>query len=163
MVGAYWNTHTFQSFILFSSRPFLPLPRHLHRLYLPQLSVTEGKGIHEGLGDDGQAAVQVGRLLHVKHKLRVLDDVDPVAKRQTAKREGQNRLENLSTRPAEPFTNSHIDRTAPPVGLPDVQHVGVVDLHVVRLRVQEVEEVFDSQWGFAVRRPPYGFEQVLHE
>lgn len=105
----------------------------------------------------------MGRLLHVEHKLRVLDDVDPVAKRQTAKRENQSRLENLSTRPAEPFTNSHIDRTAPPVGLPDVQYVGVVDLHVVRLRVQEVEEVFDSQWGFTVRRPPYGFEQVLHE
>lgn len=57
-------------------------------------------------------------------------------------------------------TSSH---STLPVGLPDVQHVGIVDLHVVGLRIQEVEEVFDSQRDFAVRGPPDGFEQVLHE
>lgn len=49
-----------------------------------------------------------------------------------------------------------------PVGLPDVQHVWVGDLQAVRLRVQEVEEVFDSRRGFGVRQPPDGFEQILH-
>ena len=53
--------------------------------------------------------------------------------------------------------------SAVPVGLPDVQHIGVGDLHVVCLIVQEVEEIFDSVWGSVVRRPPDGSEQVLHK
>lgn len=52
-------------------------------LYLPQLNLTERKGVHEGLSDDIQAAVQIRRLLHVEHKLRVFHDVDPEAQGQT--------------------------------------------------------------------------------
>lgn len=55
----------------------------------------------------------MGRLLNVEHKLRVLDDVDPVAKWQTAKPQNQNGLENFITCLVEPFTNFHIERTTP--------------------------------------------------
>ena len=56
--------------------------RHDHRLWslehhLAQLGVRQGEGVHEGLSDDGQTAVQVVRLVHVEHKLGVLQDVHP--------------------------------------------------------------------------------------
>lgn len=55
--------------------------------YLPQLLLRERKGVHEGLGDDGQTAIDVGCLLNVKDKLRVLQDVHPEAKREAVPRE----------------------------------------------------------------------------
>lgn len=41
--------------------------------------VSDGAGIHEGLGDDGQHSVHVVRGLHVKDELWVLQDIDPEA------------------------------------------------------------------------------------
>lgn len=60
-------------------------------LYLPQLGLTKREGVHEGLSDDGQAAVQMRRLLHVKNELRVFEDVDPKAQRQTERTVKQRR------------------------------------------------------------------------
>lgn len=79
LVGRRVLEHTFWSLVLFSSHLFSPLLSDWRRLYLSKLCITQRKRIHEGLGNDGEAAVQVGRLLHVEHKLRVLDDVHPVA------------------------------------------------------------------------------------
>lgn len=53
--------------------------------------------------------------------------------------------------------------TLKPVGLPDVQDIWVSDLHVVCLSVQEVKEVFDSEWSFVMLHPPDRLEQVLHK
>lgn len=50
-----------------------------------------------------------------------------------------------------------------PVGLPNVQDIWISDFYVVCLNVQEVEEVFDSEWSFIVRHPPDGLKQVLHK
>lgn len=58
-----------------------------HLSYLPKLGLTEGKGVHEGLSDDGQAAVQMRSLLYVENKLGVFQDVDPEAQRQTAQKQ----------------------------------------------------------------------------
>ncbi len=64
---------------------------------------------------------------------------------------------------AFPSVDRACDGTALPVGLPDVQHIWVGDLHVISLSVQEVEEIFDSMWGSVLRHPPDRSEQVLHE
>lgn len=48
-----------------------------------QLVVGDGARVHEGLRDDGQNGVHVIRVLHVENELRVLEDVDPEAQRQT--------------------------------------------------------------------------------
>lgn len=45
--------------------------------------VGDGARVHEGLRDDGQHGVDVVRVLHVEDELRVLEDVDPEAQRQT--------------------------------------------------------------------------------
>lgn len=46
-----------------------------------QFVVSDGAGVHEGLGDDRQHSVHVVRVLHIEDKLRVLEDVDPEAQR----------------------------------------------------------------------------------
>lgn len=48
-----------------------------------QFVVSDGAGIHEGLGDDGQHGIHVVRGLHVKDELWVLQDIDPEAQGQT--------------------------------------------------------------------------------
>lgn len=50
-----------------------------------------------------------------------------------------------------------------PVGLPDVQGVGVCDASLVCLLLQEVEEVFDSKRGAAWRDAEDGLKQVVQE
>lgn len=47
-----------------------------------QLVLSDGAGVHEGLGDDGEHCVHVVRRLHVENKLRVLHNVDPETQRQ---------------------------------------------------------------------------------
>lgn len=44
---------------------------------LAKLQVRDGAGVYEGLGDDRKAGVHVIRLVYVKHKLRILQDVHP--------------------------------------------------------------------------------------
>lgn len=48
-----------------------------------QFVLSNGAGIHEGLGDDRQDSVHVVGCLHIKDELRVLHNVDPEAQRQT--------------------------------------------------------------------------------
>lgn len=55
--------------------------------HLAKLLLRERKRVHERLGDHGQAAIYVRRLLNVKHELGVLQDVDPKAKRKAVPRE----------------------------------------------------------------------------
>lgn len=45
--------------------------------------LSDGAGVHESLSDDGEHGVYVVGSLDVKNKLRILDDVDPEAQRQT--------------------------------------------------------------------------------
>lgn len=45
--------------------------------------LSNGAGVHESLGDDGEHGVHVVGSLDVKNKLRILDDVDPEAQGQT--------------------------------------------------------------------------------
>ena len=80
------------------SRPLhiTQLWQHDHKLWslehhLAQLGVRQGEGVHEGLSDDGQTAVQVVRLVHVEHKLGVLQDVHPEAQRQAGRGGGGSR------------------------------------------------------------------------
>lgn len=42
-----------------------------------QFVVSNGAGVHKGLGDDGQHGVHVVWGLHVKDELWVLEDIDP--------------------------------------------------------------------------------------
>lgn len=49
---------------------------------LAQLQVGDGAGVDEGLSDDREAGVNVVRLLDVKDKLRVFQDVHPEAQRK---------------------------------------------------------------------------------
>lgn len=42
-----------------------------------QLVLALGAGVHEGLGDDGQRGVHHLRHVHIKGKVRVLQDVHP--------------------------------------------------------------------------------------
>lgn len=49
---------------------------------LAQLQVRDGAGVDEGLSDDREAGVDVVRLLDVKDKLRVFQDVHPEAQRK---------------------------------------------------------------------------------
>ena len=51
--------------------------------HLVQLGVRQGEGVHECLGYDIQTVVQVGCLLHVEHKLGILQDVHPESQGQT--------------------------------------------------------------------------------
>lgn len=44
--------------------------------------LSDGAGVHEGLGDDREHSVHVVRRLDVKDKLRVLHNVDPKTQRQ---------------------------------------------------------------------------------
>lgn len=55
--------------------------------HLPKLLLCERKCVHECLGDHGQTAIYVRRLLNVKDELGVLQDVDPKAKRKAVSRE----------------------------------------------------------------------------
>ena len=48
-----------------------------------QLVLSDGAGVHEGLGNDREHRVHMVRCLDVKDKLRILDDVDPETQRQT--------------------------------------------------------------------------------
>lgn len=48
-----------------------------------QLVLSDGTGVHEGLGDDREHCVHVVWRLDVKDKLRVLHNVDPETQRQT--------------------------------------------------------------------------------
>lgn len=45
--------------------------------------LSNGAGVHESLGDDGQNCVHVVRGLDIKNELRVLHDVDPKTQRKT--------------------------------------------------------------------------------
>ncbi len=58
-----------------------------------QLVLSDGAGVHEGLSDDRQHGVHVVRRLDVKDKLRVLHNVDPETKRQTAEPEEELQVE----------------------------------------------------------------------
>ena len=49
---------------------------------LAQLQVRDGAGVDEGLSNDGEAGVDVVRLLYVKDKLWVFQDVHPEAQRK---------------------------------------------------------------------------------
>lgn len=69
--------------------------------YPAQFVLSNGAGIHEGLGDDGQDSIHVVRRLHVKDELRVLHDVDPEAQRQT----GAGREHNTVTITSSVFCN----------------------------------------------------------
>lgn len=71
--------------------------------------------------------------------------------------ESGKRLDSLKTRTASTESDPFV-----PVCLPDVSNVRVGDLHVVRLSVQEVEEVLDSVRRSALRCSPDGPEEVLH-
>lgn len=51
-----------------------------------QLVLSDGAGIHEGLGDDGEHSIHMVRRLDIKDKLRVLHNVDPETQRQAAHR-----------------------------------------------------------------------------
>lgn len=50
-------------------------------LYLAQLQVRKRTGINEGLGNDGEAGVDMVSLVDVKDKLGVLQNVDPESQR----------------------------------------------------------------------------------
>lgn len=50
-----------------------------------------------------------------------------------------------------------------PVGLPDVQGVGVGDAPLVCLLLQEVKEVFDGQWRTLCGNTEDGLEKVVQE
>lgn len=45
--------------------------------------LSNGAGVHESLGNDREHSVHVVGGLDVKNKLRILDDVNPEAQRQT--------------------------------------------------------------------------------
>lgn len=46
-----------------------------------QFVVSDGTGVHKGLGDDGQDGVHMVWVLHVKDELWVLEDIDPEPQR----------------------------------------------------------------------------------
>lgn len=71
--------------------------------------------------------------------------------------ESGKRLDSSKTRTASTESDPFV-----PVCLPDVSNVRVGDLHVVRLSVQEVEEVLDGVRRSALRCSPDGPEEVLH-
>lgn len=52
-----------------------------------------------------------------------------------------------------------------PVALPGVAHVGITDLPLVGLLIQEVKHVLNGQWQgrAAVCRAEHGFKEVIHE
>lgn len=51
----------------------------------------------------------------------------------------------------------------PPIGLPDVQGVGVCDASFICLLLQEVKEVFNSQRGLVRWNAEDGLKQVIQE
>lgn len=52
--------------------------------------LSYGAGVHESLGNDGENGVHMVGSLDVKNKLRIFDDVDPEAQRQTEDREDRS-------------------------------------------------------------------------
>ena len=67
------------------------------------LDLTGGAAVNVGLGHNGETAVDAGRLVDVKDKLRVLDDVDPEPQGKTGGtgREGEERNGNGGNRRKE--------------------------------------------------------------
>lgn len=102
------------------------------------------------------------RLIDVKHKLGILQDVHPEAQRQTAQRERNGTFQKTcAARRPEATSSTEIRRL--PVGFPDVQRVRVRDAPLVRLLLQEVKEVFDGQGGAFRRDAEDGLEEVIQE
>lgn len=62
-----------------------------------QLVLSDGAGVHEGLGNDRQHGVHVVRRLDIKDKLRVLHNVDPETQRQTGETQGTSELQQLTS------------------------------------------------------------------
>lgn len=79
--------------------------------------LSDGAGVHESLGNDGENGVHMVGSLDVKNKLRIFDDVDPEAQRQTEDRTPQCCL-NTPLPIKMSFELGDI-----PVGLPDVYSV----------------------------------------
>lgn len=102
------------------------------------------------------------RLIDVKHKLGILQDVHPEAQRQTAQRERNETFQKTcAARRPEGTSSTEIRRL--PVGFPDVQRVRVCDAPLVRLLLQEVKEVFNGQGGAFRRDAEDGLEEVIQE
>lgn len=59
-----------------------PLPAGPGAADLAQLQVGDGAGVNEGLSDDGEAGVDVVRLVDVEDKLGVFQDVHPEPERK---------------------------------------------------------------------------------
>lgn len=97
-------------------------------------------------------------LLQVEDELRVLQDVDPEAQRQTGQK-----TRVVSSCIAAFYYSDFEHKASSPVGLPDVQNIRISDLHAVCLSVQEVKVVFDGRGGSAVGNPPDGPEEVSYK